>query len=107
MKEVLRRLKDAGLTINPQKCAMAQQEVQYLGYCIGGGAIKPQVGKVSAILETPVPTTKRQVRSFLGVVGWYRRFVLQFSTRAGPLTSHFVLETDHRALQWLDTLETG
>ena len=85
VKDVLWRLKDAGLTINPQKCAVAQQEVQYLGYVIGDGAIKPQVGKVSAILESPVPTTKRQVRSFLGVIGWYRRFVPHFSTRAGPL----------------------
>ena len=85
VKDVLWRLKEAGLTINPQKCAVAQQEVQYLGYVIGGGAIKPQVGKVSAILESPVPTTKRQVRSFLGVIGRYRRFVPHFSTRAGPL----------------------
>ncbi|KAL2082862.1 hypothetical protein ACEWY4_020635 [Coilia grayii] len=85
VKEVLRRLKEAGLTVNPEKCAVAQREVQYLGYVIGGGVMKPQVGKVSAILETPVPTTKRQVRSFLGVVGWYRCFVPHFSTRAAPL----------------------
>lgn len=85
VKEVLRRLKEAGLTVNSQKCAVAQKEVQYLGHVIGGGLVKPQVGKVSAILETPVPTTKRQVRSFLGVVGWYRRFVPHFSTRAAPL----------------------
>ena len=83
--EVLKRLKEAGLTVNPQKCAVAQREVQYLGHVIGGGVVKPQVGKVSAILETPVPKTKRQVRSFLGVVGWYRRFVPHFSTRAAPL----------------------
>lgn len=85
LKEVLGRLKEAGLTVNPQKCAVAKAEVQYLGYVIGGGAIKPQVGKVSAIMETPVPTTKRQVRSFLGVVGWYRRFIPHFSTRAASL----------------------
>ena len=85
VQEVLRRIQAAGLTVNPKKCALAQAEVKYLGYVIGGGTVKPQLSKVSAILETPRPTTKKQVRSFLGVVGWYRRFVENFSNRAAPL----------------------
>lgn len=51
--DVLWRIQAAGLTVNPRKCAMAQLEVHYLGYVIGGGASKPQVGKVNAILKGP------------------------------------------------------
>ena len=64
---------------------MAQREVAYLGYIIGFGKIKPQLGKVEAMHSFPIPTTKRKVRSFLGLVGWYRKFVPHFADRAVAL----------------------
>lgn len=82
LQQVLQRIRAAGLTINPHKCAVAQREVAYLGYVIGFGKIKPQLGKVEAIHSFPVPTTKRKVRSFLGLVGWYRKFVPHFPDRS-------------------------
>lgn len=85
LQQVLQRIQAAGLTINPHKCAVAQREVAYLGYIIGFGKIKPQLGKVEAIHSFPVPTTKRKVKSFLGLVGWYRKFVPHFADRSVAL----------------------
>ncbi|KAI3366502.1 hypothetical protein L3Q82_000474 [Scortum barcoo] len=77
--KVLREIKKAGLTINPRKCAVAKRETQYLGYVLGGGVIKPVQDKVEAIRARERPTTRKQVKSFLGLVGWYRRFIPGFS----------------------------
>ncbi|KAJ0044064.1 hypothetical protein NL108_006172 [Boleophthalmus pectinirostris] len=87
LQEVLQRIRAAGLTINPRKCAVAHKEVQYLGFTIGFGRIKPQVEKMEAIRSFPVPTTKRKVRGFIGLVGWYRKFVPHFSDRTAVLTN--------------------
>uniref|UniRef100_A0A8C1TWC8 ribonuclease H n=1 Tax=Cyprinus carpio TaxID=7962 RepID=A0A8C1TWC8_CYPCA len=86
LKDVLLRIKNAGLTIRPDKCTLARTETQYLGYVLGHGVIRPQVGKVEAIKNAERPVTKKQVRSFLGLVGWYRRFIPNFSERAFTLT---------------------
>ncbi|XP_035988756.1 uncharacterized protein LOC118561082 [Fundulus heteroclitus] len=86
LEEVLRRLQSAGLTINPEKCVLAQSETEYLGFVIGNGVIKPQVRKVHAIESCPLPRTRKQLRSFLGMAGFYQRFIPNFSARAAPLT---------------------
>ncbi|KAL2099487.1 hypothetical protein ACEWY4_003881 [Coilia grayii] len=86
LSDVLRRIQAAGLTIHPLTCALAREEVQYLGHVLGRGVIRPQTDKVQAILDCPRPQSKKDVRSFLGLVGWYRRFVPDFARRAAPLS---------------------
>lgn len=83
---VFSKIRDAGLVANATKCHLAKPEVTYLGYVLGGGVIKPQLDKVEAVRSCPPPTTKKRVRSFLGLVGWYRRFIPNFSSRAAVLT---------------------
>lgn len=86
LRDVFQRIHRAGLVVNSSKCQLASSEVGYLGYILGGGTIRPQISKVDAIRNAQPPTTKKGVRSFLGLVGWYRRFIPNFSSRAAPLT---------------------
>ena len=101
VRDVFQRIKDAGLTINPAKCSLAKSQVEYLGFIIGSGVVRPQVGKVSALTDTPVPKTKSQVRSFLGMVGWYRRFIPNCSSRAAVLTELTKKDRPNR-VRWTD-----
>ena len=99
--EVLGRIQSAGLTINPAKCVFARDETEYLGFVIGKGVIKPQVHKVHAISSSPLPHTKTQLRSFLGMAGFYSRFIPNMSDRAAILTDMTRKMCPNR-LQWTD-----
>lgn len=82
---VLQTLQDAGLTANPRKCCIGWRETTYLGYTLGQGTLQPLIGKVQVLKEYPIPAIKKQVRQFLGLAGYYRWFVLNFTTLATPL----------------------
>ncbi len=86
LRRVLLELRRAGLTANPRKCHLALFEARYLGFQVGRGLIWPQEKKVTAILSAPQPTTKTQVRAFLGLAGYYLCFIPNFSSLASPLT---------------------
>lgn len=86
VNSVLAKITGAGLTIKPEKCQLGMTEVQYLGHRVGGGTLRPEPDKVEAITAWPTPTTKKQVMSFLGTAGYYRKFVPHYSTLAKPLT---------------------
>ncbi|XP_065416479.1 uncharacterized protein LOC135974099 [Chrysemys picta bellii] len=103
---VLRSLRQAGLTANPKKCRIAWQETNYLGYTVGGGRVKPLVGKVQALLDCPTPSTKRHVRQFLGLVGYYRRFIPQFATIAASLTG-LLTKDSPRQVRWSPECEAA
>lgn len=84
--EVLTRIKNAGLTVKPKKCHFGQNEVTYLGHVIGNGTVKPKLDKIEAVTDFPRPITKKQVRAFLGLTGYYRKFIPMFADIARPLT---------------------
>lgn len=87
LKTVFHRLERAGLTLNAKKCFIGSSSVRYLGYQVGSGVVTPVQAKVEAILDIPIPTTKSDIRSFLGCVGFYRRFIPRYSVLAAPLTN--------------------
>ena len=86
LSTVFRRLSDANLTVNLAKCEFGQATVTYLGKVMGRGQVRPVQSKVEAILDYPPPTTRRELRRFLGMVGYYRSFCKNFSAVASPLT---------------------
>ncbi|KAI2645011.1 Transposon Ty3-I Gag-Pol polyprotein [Labeo rohita] len=86
LRRVLSELRRAGLTANPRKCHLAFSEAKYLGFQVGRGLIRPQEKKVEAVCNAPRPQTKSQVRAFLGLAGYYRCFIPNFSSLAAPLT---------------------
>jgi hypothetical protein len=86
VREVLRRLGEAGLNLDLKKCAFAVKEVKYLGYVIEAGAqVRPDPAKLAAIREWEAPRKVRGVRSFLGFANFYREFIPNFSEKAAPL----------------------
>ena len=85
--EVLTRFSEANLTINLAKSEFGHAEMNFLGHVVGNGQIKPLKAKVQTIMEYPVPTNKRELMRFLGMVGYYRWFCQNFSTITAPLTN--------------------
>lgn len=79
-------LTHAKLTINLEKSKFMLKETKYLGHIIGNGCLKVDDSKIAAIAAYTQPKNVRQVRRFLGICGWYRRFIQNFSTVAAPLT---------------------
>ncbi|GFU11046.1 hypothetical protein TNCV_2833881 [Trichonephila clavipes] len=78
LKDVFERLRSAKLHIKPFKCQFAQAYVKYLGHLVGHGLRTPGELKVHVIKDFPIPTNKTQVRAFLGLSGYYRRYIPEF-----------------------------
>ena len=83
---VLARLREANLTIKPKKCQFGMRSCTYLGHVVGNDQVKPELAKLVAVRAFPQPTTKKQVRAFLGLTGYYRKFIPGFTDTAAPLT---------------------
>ncbi|KAK7090311.1 hypothetical protein V1264_010126 [Littorina saxatilis] len=85
LRQVLLRLRELGLKLNPSKCHLCQRSVQYLGYTVSAEGIATEEEKVKAVKDWPRPKSLKDLRSFLGFASYYRRFVAGFSKMAGPL----------------------
>lgn len=75
MAAILESLRQEALTANLKKCAVGLRELQYLGYHLGSGQVRSQMDKTAAIASCSCPKTKKKVRRFLGLAGYYRQFV--------------------------------
>lgn len=87
LRAVFQILRDNQLYVKKEKCSFAQQEVLFLGHRIKGGTICMANEKGKAIEEWDPPSKVYELRSFLGLVNYYRRFIQGFSGRAAPLTN--------------------
>ena len=87
LDEVLTRLQKAGLKVNAKKSFFGRHELEYLGYWITRGGVMPIPKKVQAIQDIATPTTKKQLRRFIGMVNYYRDMWVRRSETLAPLTS--------------------
>ena len=81
------RLREANLKLQPDKCEFLKTEVTYLGHIISKDGIKPDPKKLEAVRQFPRPKTPKNIKQFLGLTGYYRRFIPNFSTLTKPLTN--------------------
>ncbi|XP_038057353.1 uncharacterized protein LOC119728962 [Patiria miniata] len=106
LEEVLQRLRNAGLTARPTKCCIGFKSLKFLGHTIGEGIVKPHQDKVDQVLKAERPRTKKQVRSFLGLVGFYRKFIPNFSAIAAPL-SDLTKKGNPNKVNWSDAQDVA
>lgn len=84
--ELLERLRRANLKVNLLKCQFAVAEVTYLGHIVTSEGVKPDPSKLKAVKDFPRPRNAKEVRGFLGLAGYYRRYIPYFADIAKPLT---------------------
>ena len=96
---VFDRLRKHDLKLKLKKCGFLKSETQYLGFIINKDGIKPEPKKVEAIRSLPVPTCVREIRSFIGMCSFYRRFIPNFSEIAEPIID---LTRKHAHFKWSD-----
>lgn len=88
LNTIIETLKNANMKISLEKSKFYQTEVEFLGYIVAYNIIKTDPKKIETISNFPVPTTLRQLRSFLGMTGYYRKFMQNYASIAKPLTKH-------------------
>ncbi|GBM99785.1 Retrovirus-related Pol polyprotein from transposon 17.6 [Araneus ventricosus] len=84
---VFKRLIDANLRVKTSKCSFLQKKVTYLGHTVSEGQVFPDTKNLDSIRKADPPKNRKQVRSFLGLTGVYRRFIPNYSKTALPLTN--------------------
>jgi len=87
LERVLRILEENNLTLNLTKCRFFQRKIDYLGREISSEGVRPGMHKVEAVLNTADPRNIKQVRQFLGLAGYFRKFIPHFAQRTAPLTN--------------------
>jgi hypothetical protein len=104
LKEIFARLAKAGFTLNRDKLHLAQQEVSFLGHSVSARGIKVLPERIEAIRNFPPPKNLKAVRRFLGMAGFYARFIYHFSQIAEPLHA---LKSKNVKFSWGDVQHTA
>jgi len=105
LRSVLQRLRDARLKIKPSKCAVLQKVVEFLGHLISEDGISASPSKISAVLEWPPPCSVKEVRAYVGLCSYYRRFVQNFAAMATPL--HALTGKNCQAFVWTEASQNS
>ena len=99
LRKVFERIRKAGLKFRTSKCQFAQHELKYLGFQISPNGLSPLEAKIQAVKEFPVPRAVKEVKQFLGLANYYRRFISHFSDKAMPLNDLLI---QNRTFEWTE-----
>jgi transposase InsO family protein/predicted aspartyl protease len=100
LKQVFQRLREANLKLKPSKCRLMRRTVSFLGHVVTQEGVAVDPSKIRDVVEWPTPRRLKDVRAFLGLCSYYRRFIRDFSVLASPL---FALTKKGRAFVWDET----
>ncbi|XP_050703984.1 uncharacterized protein LOC126989430 isoform X2 [Eriocheir sinensis] len=104
LNSVLIRLRQHGLTARPSKCRFGFGSIEYLGFIVDGNTLRPQENKVSAISSIPPPSNKKLLRSFLGMISFYRMFIPDAASYTSSL-SDLLRKGVPEPLVWTEELQ--
>lgn len=105
LKEVAHRLREANLTVNLDKCEFLRPSLKYLGFVVDKYGLRTDSEKISAMVNFPRPRTTTEVKRFVGMCGWYRRFIPHFSTRMSAINDLLKGKKKGQRLEWSDDAE--
>lgn len=107
VRMVLEKLREAELFLKPSNCQFHLQEVEFLGYVISEKGIKMDPAKVDSVTSWPTPKSPHDVRMFLGLANFYRRFISGFSKVAAPLMRLLKKESLARRFRWVEEAQSA
>ena len=104
IRGVMNKLKKFNLTARPSKISTGYKSLEFLGHVVGEGLLRPEMKKVKKILAIPTPTTKKQVRSLMGLLSFYRRYIPNFASLTAPI-SDLTKNPNTRTISWTPDCE--
>ena len=99
LEEIFVRLRKFGLKMKREKCSFFKKHIQYLGHLVSERGFEPLPEKLESICKMPAPRTAKEVKQFLGLIGYYQKFVLRFCGYFRPLTK---LTHHNVVFEWTD-----
>ena len=104
LKLLLQRLEQVNMSARPKKCYLGFQQISFLGHVVGDGKMRPEEDKVKKLQKAERPKSKKQLRAFLGLSGYYRKFIANYSTIALPLSERTKKDYPDK-VEWDETCE--
>jgi hypothetical protein len=104
LREIFIWLRMSGLKLNAKKCHIFQKKVAFLGHIVSKEGVSTDPAKVDAVTEWPIPKNQREVRSFIGLASYYRRYVRNFTAIAKPLN---ILMEKGKTFTWDDKADSA
>lgn len=104
LEHVFQRMRDANLKLKPSKCILFQRSVKFLGHVVSKEGIQTDPEKIESVQNWPIPKNAREIKSFLGLCSYYRKFVKGFADKARPL--HQACEKGTRFV-WTENCQTA
>ncbi|KAM4026865.1 uncharacterized protein ACNLHF_022735 [Anomaloglossus baeobatrachus] len=95
LADVFEALSKYGMKLKPSKCHLVKPKVEYLGHVVSAEVVAPDPEKITAIRNWPIPTNIKEVRQFLGLMGYYRCLIKGYTKMAAPMQNLLVRQTKH------------